>query len=146
MENVSFSMSLWYTCSPNLLCHGENWNHQSTRLLLCRYRQHYIYSNTEKEHLSHLRQVFDHLHKAKIEPKLAKWAFFKAQILYLGLLLSQEGISSLPEKLDTMKSMPPLRNVKHLRQFLGLTGFYRNHITCYANITHTWIHLLRKDA
>ena len=49
-----------------------------------------IYSKTEKEHLHHLWQVFDHLCSANVNLKSTKYDFIKAQIHYLGHLLSQE--------------------------------------------------------
>ena len=47
------------------------------------------------------------------------------------------GISLLPEKLDAIKSMPSVQNVKEFRLFLGLTSYYSNHINHYSDITYT---------
>ena len=77
--------------------------------------------------------------------KMSKCDIFKSQIHYLGHLLSQDGISSLQGKLDAIRTMPPSQNIKELRQFLGLTGYYRNHINHYADITNSLTKLLKKD-
>ena len=55
-------------------------------------------------------------------------SFFKAQINYLRNLISREGISHLPETFDETKSILPPGNNKELRQFLGLTDYYKNRI------------------
>ena len=50
--------------------------------------------------------------------------FFKSEIHYLGHLISPEGISPLPNKLDSIKHMPAPNSTKEIKQFLGLTGYY----------------------
>ena len=74
------------------------------------------YSKIAKEHLDHMRQIFDSINEANIKLKLTKYDFFKSQH-FLGHLLSEEGISPLSEKLGAIKPMPPHRNIKELRQF-----------------------------
>ena len=55
-----------------------------------------IFSKTEEEHLQHLEEIFDRLKKAGLKLKLQKCSFFKKHIQYLGHLISDEGIQSLP--------------------------------------------------
>ena len=49
-----------------------------------------ISSQSEKENLDHLWQIFNHLCKANIKLKLAWHDFFKTQIHNLGHLVSRE--------------------------------------------------------
>ena len=58
-----------------------------------------IFSKTEKEHLQHLKEIFERLRKAGLKCKLQKCSFFKKHIQYLGHLISDEGIQPLPEKI-----------------------------------------------
>ena len=76
---------------------------------------------------------------------MIKCAFFKSQIHYLGHLLSQNGISHLPENLDVISTMPSPQNIKELTQFLGLKGYYRNCINHCTYITNSVTKLLKKD-
>ena len=55
-----------------------------------------IFSNNEVEHLQHLETVFKRLQEAGLKLKESKCDFFRAQIHYLGHMLSAEGIQSLP--------------------------------------------------
>ena len=75
-----------------------------------------IFSNSEKEHLLHLEEVFRQLRKAGLKMKQAKCDFFKSQIHYLGHLISEDGISPLLDKLDSIKNMPALKCVKEIKQ------------------------------
>ena len=64
-----------------------------------------IFSNSEEEHLLHLEEVFHWLREAGLKMKQSKCDFFKSQIHYLGHLISEDGISPLPDKLDSIKNM-----------------------------------------
>ena len=104
-----------------------------------------IYSKTEWDHLNHIKLVFDQLGTANIELKMSKCDFFKSKIHYLGHLISQNGISPLPEKLDEIRTMSPPQNIKELRQFLGLSGYYRDYINHCTDIINSLTKLLKKD-
>ena len=59
-----------------------------------------IFSQNELQHLEHLEIVFSHLQEAGLKMKCSKCDFFKSEIHYLGHLISPEGISPLPNKLE----------------------------------------------
>ena len=87
-----------------------------------------IFSNSEEEHLLHLEEVFRQLREAGLMMKRSMCDFFKSQIHYLGHLISENGISPLLDKLDSIKNMPAPKCVKEIKQFLGLTGYYRKFV------------------
>ena len=87
-----------------------------------------IFSQDELQHLEHLETVFSHLREAGLKMKRSKHDFFKSEIHYLGHLISPEGISLLPNKLDSIKHMPVPNSAKEIKQFLGLTGYYRKFV------------------
>ena len=77
--------------------------------------------------------------------KRSKCDFFKSQIHYLGHLISEDGISPLLDKLDSIKNMLLPKNVKEIRQFLGLTGYYRKFVPRFADISRPLTRLTRKE-
>ena len=87
-----------------------------------------IFSQNEQEHLKHIEIIFKKLKKAGLKLKESKCNFFKREIHYLGHLISVSGIQPLPEKLDSIRNMPKPRSPKEIKQFLGLTGYYRKFI------------------
>ena len=96
-----------------------------------------IFSQDELQHLEHLEIVFSCLREAGLKMKRSKCDFFKSEIHYLGHLISPEGISLLPNKLDSIKHMPVPNSAKEIKQFLGLTRF--------ADISRPLTTLTKKD-
>lgn len=50
-----------------------------------------------------------------------------------------------PDKVLVIQRWLPPRNVKELRSFLGLTGYYKCFICHYAQVSSPLTYLLRKD-
>ena len=94
-----------------------------------------IFSRNESQHLEHLETVFSCLEEARLKMKQSKCDFFKSEIHYLGHLISPEGISPLPNKLDCIQHMPVPKNAKEIKQFLGLTGYHRKFVPRFADIS-----------
>ena len=69
-----------------------------------------------------MRQLFQRLREADLKLNREKCNFFKSHIQYLGHLILGEGIKPLPEKLESIKEMPPPTTPKEVKQFLGLIG------------------------
>ena len=104
-----------------------------------------IFSQDELQHLEHLEIVFSHLQESGLKMKHSKFDFFKSEIHYLGHLISPEGISPLPNKLDSIRHMPVPNSTKEIKQFLGLTGYYRNFVPRFADISRPLTTLMKKD-
>ena len=104
-----------------------------------------LFSQNELQHLEHLEIVFSHLQDAGLKMKCSKCDFFKSEIHYLGHLISPEGISPLPNKLDSIKHMPVPNSMKEIKQFLGLTGYYRKFVPRFADISRPLTTLTKKD-
>ena len=95
-----------------------------------------IYSRTEKEHLEMLDKAFKHLLKAGLKIRLSKCLFFKEQIHYLGHLASETSILWLAHKIEALMKFKPPTNVKEVKHFLGLTGYYHKFICNYADVAY----------
>ena len=104
-----------------------------------------IFSKNEDDHLRHLEEAFHQLRQAGLKMKRSKCDFFKSEIHYLGHLISADGISPLPDKLDTIKNMPMPKDVKEIKQFLGLTGYYRKFVPRFADISRPLTQLMKKE-
>ncbi len=70
----------------------------------------------------------------------------KKQIAFLGHVLDAEGIHTTPEKVSAVQNFPPPKDLKTLRSFLGLSGYYRSFVPNYSTIARLLDQLLRKNS
>jgi len=65
---------------------------------------------------------------------------------YLGHTVSGQGINIDASKVQAVLDWPLPINLKHLRGFLGLTGYYKKFIKGYASIVAPLTKLLKNDS
>ena len=92
-----------------------------------------------------MRQLFQRLREADLKLNREKCNFFKSHIQYLAHLIPGEGIEPLPEKLESIKGMPPPTTPKEVKQFLGLIGYYRKFVPRFADIARPLTNLTQLD-
>ncbi|KAK4397676.1 Retrovirus-related Pol polyprotein from transposon [Sesamum angolense] len=100
--------------------------------------------HTEGDHVNHLRLTFELLRKHELYIKKSKCQFNCSQVEYLGHLISSSGVVVDPQKVQEMMDWPEPKNVKELRGFLGLTGYYRHFMKDYGKIAKPFTELLQK--
>ena len=54
-------------------------------------------------------------------------------------------LQTLPEKLESIQNMPKPRSPKEIKQFLGLTGYYRKFVPRFSDISRPLMKLLTHD-
>ena len=105
-----------------------------------------VFGGSFQQHLERLKTVFLHLKKAGMKLKPSKCHFMRSGVRYLGHVVSRGGIQADPEKIQAMVSHPVPNDIKELRQFLGLTNYYRRFIKDYSKIAEPLRKLTRKSA
>ena len=104
-----------------------------------------IISKTFDEHLSHLTTVFQRIRSAGLKLKPSKCHFAAPKVHYLGHIISKDGVSVDPEKVELIKNFPTPKNQTNVRAFLGISGFYRRFCHDYAKIATPLNELLKSD-
>ncbi|CAH9116054.1 unnamed protein product [Cuscuta europaea] len=80
-----------------------------------------IYSNSLEEHQVHLRRVLTALKENQLVINLKKCSFGQSELVYLGHIISEKGVSADPTKIEAMMKWPVPKDLKGVRGFLGLT-------------------------
>ena len=104
-----------------------------------------VFSPNMESHLEHLRFLFERLWSANLKLKEVKCNFLKKHIQYLGHIVSGEGITALPGKLDSIQKMLPPITPKEVKQFLGLIGYYRKFVPRFLDLVRPLNAITRKN-
>jgi hypothetical protein len=105
-----------------------------------------VYSGSLDDHINHLQQVFQLLAQDTWKVKLSKCKFAQQQVSYLGHVVSAQGVSTDPMKIQAIATWPEPSCLKELRSFLGLAGYYRKFIRHFGVICQPLTALLKKGA
>jgi len=66
-------------------------------------------------------------------------------VSFLGHVVSGDGIATDPAKTKLVSEWPVTENVRDVRSFLGLAGYYRRFVKGYATIATPLNKLMKKD-
>jgi len=69
----------------------------------------------------------------------------QTEVTFLGHKVSEDGIATDPQKIQLIKDWPTPKNLKELRGYLGLTGYYRKFIKDYSKVVTPLNALLKKN-
>jgi hypothetical protein len=103
-----------------------------------------IYSPSLELHLLHLRQILSTLRTHQFYIKKSKCNFVQRKLVYLGHIISAEGVATDPSKTSAMLQWPFPTSVTEVRAFMGLTGYYRKFVRHYGIIAKPLTSLLKK--
>ena len=93
-----------------------------------------IYSKTREEHMEHVKHVLERLATTGFYLKQSKCEFLQTKIKFCGHIISEGKIEVDPEKIDSIRNWPRPKDTHEVRQFLGLSGYYRRFVDGYAAI------------
>ena len=104
-----------------------------------------VYSKNEEEHKEHLRTVLEILREKQLYGKFSKCEFWLDKVEFLGHVISKYGIAVNPSKIESILEWKAPKNVKEVRGFLGMAGYYRRFIEGFSKIAGPMTKLLRKN-
>ena len=87
-----------------------------------------VYNRDLDDHLGHLRQVLLILRKHTLFANIDKYTFCVDSVVFLGFVVSKNGVHADPEKIKVIQEWPTPKIVGD-RSFHGLARFYRSLVT-----------------
>jgi len=103
--------------------------------ILCYLDDICVLSSSPDIHLLHLKEVMDVMQNHHLICKLKKCAFFKPELLYLGHVITTDGVKPDPRKLQALIDWPFPTTVKQLQGFLGLSNYFRKIAPNYSRVS-----------
>nr|GFC44906.1 putative reverse transcriptase domain-containing protein [Tanacetum cinerariifolium] len=103
-----------------------------------------VYSKTREEHEDHLRIVLEILRQKKLYAKFSKYDFWLGQVAFLGHIVSTDGITMDPAKVEAITKWPRPTTVTEVRIFLGLAGYNQRFVEGFSLLALPLTKLMRK--
>ena len=102
-----------------------------------------VFGRTVEEHEERLLKVLDRLKEEGLKLSLDKCQFGRTSVTYVGHIVSQDGISTDPAKIEAVVSWPRPKTVTELRSFLGFCGYYRRFVKDFSRLCRPLNELLQ---
>ncbi|GFX53263.1 retrovirus-related Pol polyprotein from transposon 297 [Trichonephila clavipes] len=100
----------------------------------------------ESQALEYLKIVLQVACDYGLEINFKKCQFLHNKIQFLGHIIENGRLFPSPSKTKAVINYPDLKNIKDVRRFLGLTGYFRKFLPSYSTIEKPLSDLLRKDS
>ena len=102
-----------------------------------------VFASDLKTHLERLTQVLSCLMSANLKLKPSKCCLLQREVLFLGHVVSADGVATDPSKVSVVKDWPTPTKLRDLRAFVGLCSDYRRFVPDFAAVARP-LHALTK--
>src|SRR5436190_16279062 len=103
-----------------------------------------VYGASLEDHNRRLKEVLKRLRENNLKLQPDKCEFLRKEIIYLGHIISENGIQPDPSKLKAIREFPTPTKVKDVQSFIGLAGYYRKFIEDFSKIAKPLTKLTKK--
>nr|XP_027124369.1 uncharacterized protein LOC113741083 [Coffea arabica] len=104
-----------------------------------------IYSRSLEGHPGHFKTVFEVLRRERLYANLKMCTFCTDRVVFLGYVVSAQGIHVDEEKVQTIQEWPTPTSVRDVRNFHGLASFYRRFVKDFSTIAAPLIAVMKKN-
>lgn len=105
-----------------------------------------IGANSIEELISILKKVLDRFRKYGVKANWEKCHWFCTRVLFLGHIISRDGLNPNPDKIRAIVEAPPPTNITQLKSFVGLVNYYSKFVSELSIMLRPFYDLLRKGA
>lgn len=105
-----------------------------------------VFGKDRMQCLERLALVLERIRQALLKLKAKKCELFKKELLYLGYIVSGDGIKCDPAKIDAIKKWERPDTTRQVRVFLGTVNYYNRFIKDFSEIARPLYKLTRKHA
>lgn len=95
-------------------------------------------------HNKHLINVLERLRKVNLKLNPEKCKFLQKEILYLGHLVTADGVLPDSSKIEVLQKYPEPKNSDEVKRFVAFCNYYRKFICNFAEMTAPLNYLTRK--
>lgn len=104
-----------------------------------------VFGKSLEHHNKNLIEVLSRLRQVNLKLNPLKCDFLKKEILYLGHVISGEGILPDPKKIEALTNWPVPKNVEEVIRFVAFANYYRKFINNFAYHAYHLTRLTKKN-
>ena len=104
-----------------------------------------VIAPTFESHIERLEEVLSRLRGAGLKLKPSKCEMLRKKVRYLGHIVSEQGVATDPDKVETVRNWKEPENLRDIQAFLGMVGYYRQYINDFATVARPLTRLTGKD-
>ena len=93
-----------------------------------------VFSKALEDHLKHLQLMLGRLTEVGLKLKPTKCQFIRREVVFLGHIITAQGLKTSNRHITAVTEFPTPRSVREVRQFLGLSSFYRRFVKLLAKL------------
>jgi len=120
------------------ILHGYLWER-----CMCYIDDIIVYGQTFNHAVENLRAVLDRVRACGLKLQAKKCDLFKRELLYLGFIVSGQGVKPDPAKLSSIREWPVPCTVTDVRSFLGFANYHRRFVKDYAVVAEPLLDVTR---
>lgn len=99
-----------------------------------------------EDHLNNLVTVLERFRQYNLKLKPQKCRLFQNEVLFLGKLVNEKGVSVNPDSKNVILKWPIPTKRRDVESFLGFANYHRDHIQAYAKLAEPLYALTKKKA
>lgn len=104
-----------------------------------------VSGSSEKEHKQQLFKVLERIQEFGFRLRIEKCDFGKAEILFCGHIINDQGIRPDPEKITSIQAIPRPTDLTRLRSFLGAVNYYGKFVKAMKDLRAPLDDLTKND-
>ncbi len=105
-----------------------------------------VFAKSFQEHIRRVDEVLARIKNAGLKLKPEKCNMLQTEVVFLGHVVSKEGIRPDPSNIAKVVQWPVPQNAKQVKQFVATGSYYRRFVQDFAKIARPLVDLTKKDA
>ena len=103
-----------------------------------------VFGKDFDEHMQRLEEVLDRIKKAGLKLKASKSYLLQKEVIFLGHVVSGEGIKPSPTNVTKVVDWPTPKTAKQVKQFVAMASYYRRYVRNFASTARPMVDLTKK--
>ena len=108
------------------------------------YRRCHCFGKDFDQYMQRLEEVLERIKKAGLKLKASKSYLLQNEVIFLGHVVSGEGIKPSPTNVTKVVDWPTPKTAKQVKQFVAMASYHRRYVRNFASTAMPMVDLTKK--